>query len=428
MKHIIDTLWERGFIEQMTDDEGLRTTLAQPQKVYIGFDPTSDSLHIGSLVQIMVLSQLARHGHHPVILLGGATGMIGDPSGKSEERNLLTAEQIEHNVAGIAKQLRGIVARASEREESDAVVVNNIDWTENLSVIDWLRDIGKLFTVNYMVAKESVRRRFEDRDQGISYTEFSYMLVQAHDFLQLFEREGCLVQMGGSDQWGNITAGIELIRRKLGEQAYGLTTPLVTNAAGQKFGKTEAGAIYLDPDRTSVWDFYQYFVRVDDRDVVPYMKKFTFLEMDEIASYEGEVRERPEERAAQKRLAWEVTALIHGPSEARRMEKGAEALYAGRLEDLDRELIRAAFADSVGGTVSRARLQKGINAVDLFDETGLVKSKGEARRMIRQGALYVNNQRLEEGDDLLSETHVLPSGVVVLRRGKKEYRLLEVEA
>ncbi len=424
-KNALDVLRERGFVEQVTDEEGIRRLLETPQSIYIGFDPTADSLHIGSMIPILVLMHLQRCGHRAIGLVGGATGMIGDPSGKSEERVLQSDERVGSNLTGIRAQLEKFLDLTGESGNPPAVIRDNADWTKDITMLEWLRDIGKLFTVNYMVAKESIRRRFEDREQGISFTEFSYMLLQAHDFYQLFVQEGCRIQMGGRDQWGNITAGIDLIRRKTGEQAYGLTAPLLESSTGQKFGKSEKGAIFLDEARTSIWDFYQYFVRAEDADVIKYLKYFTFLPMEEIADLEKEVQEHPERRTAQKRLAWEFTAIVHGADQADRMEKGAEALYSGNLGELDKELLREVFSDGPSLGIPMSRIKEGGPCAEFFAETGVVKSKGEAKRLLKQGALYINNVRVNESD-LLSEAMILPSGMIVLRKGKREYMLAEV--
>ncbi len=426
MKNVYDIFKERGFIEQVTDEENLRKLLSEPQIIYCGFDPTADSLHLGSMVPLLGLMHLQRNGHHVIALLGGATGMIGDPSGRDSERNFLDEGILEANLEAQRQQIARFINFSDNSEYPAALAVNNAEWTKEYSLIDWLRGVGKKFTINYMVAKESVRKRFEDRDQGISYTEFSYMLIQANDFYHLAKENDCFIQVGGGDQWGNITAGIELIRREMSKQAYGITFPLLTSATGQKFGKSLGGALYLDANRTSPWDFYQYLVRTDDRDVVWMLKMFTFMPMDDIAQLEEEVKNNPENRKAQKRLAWEVTALVHGGEEADRMQKGAEALYAGQLEKLDADLISQVFSDGPVAEIEGEKLENGSSLLEVSVETGLVSSKGEAKRMFKQGAMYVNDKRVQE-DYMLSGNDVLEaSSSIILRKGKKSYLVVRV--
>ena len=425
MENVFDIWAARGFLEQVTDEEGLRSLLASPQTLYAGFDPTAPSLHLGNLIPILGLVHAQRCGHRVLVVLGGATGMIGDPSGKSVERSFLDEETLAENLRSQREQFARLIDFTGERFSPAAEFRDNLDWTRELTVIEWLRDTGKLFSVNAMVAKESIRRRFEEREAGISFTEFSYMLLQAYDFYHLYKEEGCRLQVGGNDQWGNITAGIDLIRRKGGETAFGATFPLLTTAAGEKFGKSEQGAVWLDPERTSAWDFYQYFVRTDDRDAVRFLKLFTFLPLEEIDALAEELAREPEARAAQKRLAWEVTALVHGEAEADRMARGARALYEGRLEDLDGELIRQVFAEGPVVEVSGEELRAAPTLVDFAPRVGLVTSKGEARRMLKQGALYVNLHRAGAGRTVGLDD-VLPAGVIVLRKGKREYLLVRV--
>ena len=426
MSNLYDVLKARGFIEQCMDEEGVRDWFTSPgRKVYVGFDPTANSLHLGSMIPLIGLMHVQRAGHAALALVGGSTGMVGDPSGRSSERTFLSDVELADNLAGMKAQMQQFMDVEGDAGHPAAKVLNNADWTADVSLIEWLRGIGKMVTVNTMMAKESVRRRLEDRDQGLSYTEFSYMLLQAWDFVYLSEAEGCLVQMGGSDQWGNITIGIDLIRRRSGEQAYGITFPLLTTASGDKFGKSEGNAIWLDSSRTSVWDFYQYMIRTDDRDVIKHLKLFTFLPLDEIEKLAKDHEENPGARVAHKRLAWEVTALVHGQVEADRMVEGAEAMYAGRLEDLDAELILQVFSEGPIYEVSVQRLDDGVDLIEMAAESGLVKSKGEARRMLKQNALYVNNQRVTD-DRVISRDDILPSGVVVLRKGKRDYLLVQV--
>ncbi len=426
MANLYDVLKERGFVEQCTDEDGVRDWLNTPGRaVYVGFDPTADSLHLGSMIPLLGLVHVQLAGHKALAIAGGATGMVGDPSGKSSERSFLNEEDLAHNLEGIKRQLAQFLDLEDSDKAPGAKVLNNADWTVNISLIEWLRGIGKMVTVNTMMAKESVKRRLEDHDQGLSYTEFTYMLLQAWDFVYLYETEGCQVQMGGSDQWGNITTGIDLIRRRGGEQGYGITFPLLTTASGAKFGKSEGNAIWLDPQRTSVWDFYQYLIRTDDRDVIKHLKLFTFLPLSEIAELEKQHEENPGARVAHKRLAWEVTALVHGSVQADRMVAGAEALYAGRLDELDADLIHQVFKEGPTFELSRQQLVDGVELIDLVAESGLLKSKGEARRMLKQNALYVNDQRASDGR-VVNENDLLPSGVVVLRKGKRDYLLVKI--
>jgi tyrosyl-tRNA synthetase len=387
--------------------------------LYCGFDPTADSLHVGSLVPIMGLAHFQRAGHTPLIIVGGATGMVGDPSGKSEERNLLTPHQVEVNSLAIEKQLSQFV---SFEGSNAARMMDNADWIGAFSYLDWLREVGKHFSINMMMAKDSVRRRLEE-EGGISYTEFSYLLLQAYDFLHLFREHDCILQVGGSDQWGNITAGIDLIRRRCQEQAYGLTFPLETAAAGDKFGKTAAGAVWLDAARTSVWDFYQYWIRSDDRDVVRRLKRFTFLPIDEIRELEQQLAEHPEDRAAHRTLAREVTAVVHGREQAEAMERGAEVLYGHEIKDLSDDQLRALFSDAPTHEIARDRLKAGIPIVELLAEAQVTPSKGEARRRLKGGGIYVNNSPVDDSYTV-SEASLASASCVVLRSGKKNYFLI----
>ncbi|MFQ5491573.1 MAG: tyrosine--tRNA ligase [Phycisphaerae bacterium] len=423
MACLVDRLEQRGFVAQLTDGDGLRALLGKGKvAVYAGFDPSASSLHCGNLVPIMGLAHFQRAGHVPIIVVGGATGMVGDPSGKSDERNLLTVEQVEANSAAIGRQLGRFL---SFEGEASAVMVNNADWIGRFSYLEWLRDVGKHFSVNAMMAKDSVRSRLEDREQGISYTEFSYMLLQAYDFLHLCRVHDCRVQVGGNDQWGNITAGIDLIRRLTGKQAYGMTFPLLTTASGEKFGKTAEGAVWLDAERTSVWDFYQYWIRTDDRDVIRNLYLFTFLSAEEIAELEGRLREAPQERAAQRALAREVTAIVHGQEQADAMEQGAQLLYKQELKDLTDEQLQMLFADAPTHEIPRDRLSAGIPIVELLAETRLVPSKSEARRRLQSGGIYVNNQPVT--DRFVADEGALASPhAVVLRSGKKNYLVVQV--
>jgi tyrosyl-tRNA synthetase len=401
----------RGMLYHSTD--GLSELLDNERvTAYIGFDPTAASLHVGSLLTIMGLARLQRCGHTPIAIVGGGTGMIGDPSGKSQERVLLSREEVEANVAGIRAQLARFLD--FDAIENPAHLVNNADWLGSIDVLSFLRDVGKHFTVNYMLDKESVNRRLGS-DEGISYTEFSYLVLQAYDFLQLFDRYRCVLQMGGSDQWGNITAGIELIRKLRSKRAHGLVWPLMTTATGTKFGKTEAGTIWLDPQLTSPFRFYQFWLNSDDRDVIRYLKFFTWLDQPAIAALERTVREAPEAREAQRTLAREVTLMVHG---------------AEGLEQAERE-TRALFGDgddpaAPAVTIPAAVLSTGIANTEFMVTLGLAGSKGEAARLIRQGGFYINDERVmdERGQVTLKD---VVEGRIRVRKGQRERRIVRLE-
>jgi tyrosyl-tRNA synthetase len=418
---ILNDLMDRGFIAATTDealDEHLETG---SRTIYIGFDPTADSLHLGHLVPIMVLAHLQRAGHKVLMVVGGATGMIGDPSGKSDERNLLTADQIDHNVAAVREQLARFV---SFEGDCPAEIINNHDWIGPMSFIDWLREVGKYFTINYMVAKESVKQRMAG-EAGISYTEFSYMTLQAYDFLHLFREAGCTIQGGGNDQWGNITAGTDLIRKaQPGAKVFGVTFPLLTTSRGEKFGKTAGNAVWLDATRTSPYQLYQYWVRSEDADVEKYLKLFTFLPMDEIATIMAEHNDAPERRVAQKALAEHATRSIHGEEGLAKAIAASGALFGGDLSALGASELKDIFADVPSTTMERAALAEGVGVLDVFAETGLAKSKGEARKKIAQGGVYVNNERVTDVDATIDAAGLLADELLVLRMGKKQYHLV----
>ena len=423
MQSVYDTLAERGFIAQCTDVEGLPKLLATEKvTVYAGFDPTADSLHLGTLVPLMGLAHFQRAGHRVLPVVGGATGMVGDPSGRSEERSLLTPERVAVNVEGIRRQM----SRFYDFEgDNPAVLLNNSDWIGRMGFVDWLREVGKYFTVNYMLAKDSVSRRLES-EQGISYTEFSYMTMQAYDFLHLFDAEGCTLQCGATDQWGNITAGIDLIRRRRQATAYGLTFPLITAPSGEKYGKSAGNAIWLDANRTAPWDFYQCLVRQDDRDVVRYLNIYTFLPTEQIQALEHSMQTAPEKREAQKALAFEVTRIVHGEETAREMVRAAEIVYRSQIKDLSDDTLSAIFADVPSTEIAAADLDVGIDLVELLARTGLTKSKSQARRLIKAGGVYVNNVRCQ-GEVNIGPGHLASESFIVLRSGKKDYHLLRVK-
>jgi len=419
---VFDELKWRGLVHQVTDD-ALGERLAGGRfTVYHGIDMTADSLHVGSLVGVLVLRRFQSYGHRPVVLLGAGTTRIGDPSGKRAERPLLAPEQIAANTAGIRAQLERLL-----KPDPAPVIVDNTDWLAPLPLLDFLRDVGKHFTVNAMLAKESVKARFAEADVGISFTEFSYMLLQAYDYLHLFDTEGCQLQIGGSDQWGNITAGIELIRKKRSAEAYGLTWPLITKADGTKFGKSEAGNVWLDPARTSPYEFFQFWMNTDDRDIGRYLRTFTSLDEAEMAALEESLVASPGQRTAHRALARAVTGLIHGEPAAAAAAQAASALFGGDLRDLDAGALAQVFAGAPSSKLSTDRVDAGVALVDVLAETGLVASKSAARQAIIQGGVSVNGQRAADLDRRIGPDDVLAGGFVVLKRGKRSYHVLHVE-
>lgn len=420
--NLVEELRWRGMLHDIS--EGAEEVLGKEKiTAYIGFDPTADSLHIGSLLPIMVLVHLQRYGHTPIPLAGGGTGMIGDPSFKAKERQLLSEEVLAHNLEGIKRQLAHFLA--FEGVPNPAKLLNNADWLCKLNLIEFLRDTGKHFTVNAMIAKESVKMRLENED-GISFTEFSYMLLQAYDFLRLHLDHGCTFQMGGSDQWGNITAGIDLIRRQTGGKAHGLTVPLVVSATGVKFGKTEAGAVWLDAERTSPFRFYQYWVNIDDNDVIKYLKFFTLLSREEIGQLERLVETEPHRRAAQTRLAEEVTRNVHG-EEGLAAAKAATAVLFGEgdMRAMSASDLLDIFAEVPSSTVPDNGLSgDGMTIVDLVVLSGLEQSKKQARNLIENGGLYLNSQRVDDMSRTVTTADAIDGQVLVLRKGKKQYHLV----
>jgi len=407
MANVLDELGERGFVQDTSNTAGLRETLEKPLTLYCGYDPTAPSFHIGNLVSIMMLAHFQRHGHRPIAVVGGGTGMVGDPSGKTSQRPILSAEEIEQNLLGLRSQL----ARYLDFSAGRALMVNNADWLLPLNLIAFLRDVGRHFSVNQMLAAEAYRTRLET---GLSFIEFNYMLLQAYDFLHLFETEHCLLQVGGSDQWANCLAGADLIRRIHGTEAFVLTAPLLTTATGQKMGKTETGAIWLDPERTSAYEFYQYWMNIDDRDVERFLALFTFLPMDEVR----ELAALPgaEIRGAKERLAFETTVLSHGRDAADEARQSSRALFGGAAEPAD-----AAPSSSR----SLRSLRVGVPLPELLLETGLVPSKGAARKLILQGGAYVNGERVLSADRTVTAADV-NDGAILLRAGKKHYHRLLV--
>ena len=414
----------RGSIHQTTDPEILKKLLADgSQTVYAGFDPTSDGLHIGNFVPLMMLRRFQKAGHCPIVLAGGATGMIGDPSGKSEERNLLSAEQIEQNLHGIMDELGQFLDFECAQP---AILVNNYDWMKEWNYLTFLRDVGKHFPVNGMLAKESVKARLEQSDVGMSYTEFSYMLLQAYDFVHLRKAYGCSLQVGGSDQWGNITAGIELGRR-MGEGAlHGLTCPLLTKSDGSKMGKTEQGAIWLSAEKTSPYAFYQYWFNTDDADVDNCLRLLTELPKDEIGMLDEDLKTNPQNRLSQQRLAESLTLLVHGQQGLDSARKASEVLFGATISEMSDKDLTQIFADVPSKKLSRDALTgEGLSIIDVLCQSGLAKSKSDARRTVEQGGAYVNNARVENLDYRLSPADLASETVVVLRSGKKRYALLK---
>jgi tyrosyl-tRNA synthetase len=417
----LSELRARGMIEQVTNEEALEGLLnSGGATIYVGFDPTADSLHVGHMLPILLLARLQKRGHTPIVLVGGATGMIGDPSGRSAERQLLTPEMIAANVDAIRPQLSRFV---SFEGSNAAIVVDNGDWTRPIGYLEWLRTVGKHFTVNYMAAKESVRRRLEDREQGISYTEFSYMLIQANDFLHLFEHHGCTIQAGGSDQWGNITAGIDLVRKARGAEVYGMTLPLLTTSGGEKFGKSAGNAVWLDPQRTSPYQFYQFWMQTDDHDVERYLKIFSFESLETIAEAMVAHTLHPERRTPQKLLAAQMTAMVHGQDAFGDALRASEALFSKELSGLSDNELGAVFSDVPSITLERGALAAGPRLSQILVQAGACASRGEANRLIQGGGVYLNNRRVD-GDRPLSEADLASKSMMVLRTGKKSYWLV----
>lgn len=423
MSDLFSELEWRGLVYDST--QGTREMLAREKTTaYVGFDPTAPGLHAGSLMQVMALARLQRAGHSPIALVGGGTGMIGDPSGKTAERVLQSREMVETNVQAIRSELERFLDFDAPR--NPARLVDNGDWLNSMSAMEFLRDVGKYFTVNYLLAKESVKRRLES-EEGMSYTEFSYSLLQAYDFLVLHDKFNCRLQVGGSDQWGNIVAGTDLIRKLRGTQSYGLVSPLLLTSSGTKFGKTEAGAIWLDASRTSPFQFYQFWLNSDDREVVTYLKFFTFKSQSDIAELERDTNAHPERRDAQRELAREVTAMVHGADHVARAERAAAVLFGGSIADASVEDILTVFEDAPSISIERGSLEVGIGAADLAVRAGLAASKGEAGRLIKQGGLYVNDRRLTDERGQITVADAIGRSVIVLRKGQRERRIVKVE-
>ncbi len=426
MVEIITDLKARGLVYQSTGEDQLASWLAEkPRSLYIGFDPTADSMHVGHMMALMNLRRFQQAGHRPIALVGGATGMIGDPSGKSEERNLLDETQLQVNSEAMKQQMSRFLD--FDGGDESALLVNNLDWMRDYPTLDFLRDIGKNFPVNMMLAKESVKSRLEESDSGLSFTEFSYMLLQAYDFVHLHDQYGCELQVGGSDQWGNITAGIDLGRRMRSVQLYGLTSPLLTKADGSKMGKTESGAIWLSAERTSPYKFYQYWINVADDDAGGCLRTLTELPLEKIDELDRSRQEEPQKRESQRTLAEHLTLLVHGSEGLSSATQASEILFGEEISDLDDAQLLDVFSDVPSLEVSADQLASGnLLMVDLLVETGLCQSKGDARRSIEQGGAYINNKRVEAMDRALTHADMASDSVIVVRRGKKKYALLKL--
>jgi tyrosyl-tRNA synthetase len=417
----IDVLRDRGFVQDLTDEDGLRQLFATERVTYyVGFDPTAASLHIGHLVGIMAMAHLKRLGHRPIALAGGATGRIGDPSFRDAERELLDDDVLARNLAGIRGQLDRIIGL----DDGDGLLVDNYDWTEGLTALEFLRDVGKHFSVNQMIARESVKKRLTEREQGISYTEFSYQLLQAYDFSVLFDRHGCRLQGGGSDQWGNIVAGVDLTRRLHGAEVFGLVWPLITRSDGRKFSKSDGGAIWLDAELSSPYDYYQWFLNVPDADVVRFLKLFTFLDLEQIEDLRSELERDPAARVAHHALAREATRIAHGDEGVASAERATAALFGGgSVTDLDDDQLTEVFDDAPSVELPRARLDAGIGLLELLTEVGASRSNGEARRLVQQGGVRINEEPVVDPQLQLGPDDLAGATTMVLKVGKKRYFL-----
>lgn len=419
MFNIIDDLQWRGAINQQTDETGLHALVSQQKiKVYCGVDPTGDSMHIGHLIPFMVLRRFQLAGHTPVILIGGATGSIGDPSGRTSERQLQSMEAVQHNVQKLTAQMHKLFL-TTDTDKASVQMVNNNDWTAPLSLLDFLRDFGKHFNINTMLSKDIVASRL---DTGISFTEFSYQILQSMDFLHLFENEGVQLQIGGADQWGNITAGLELIRKKAGHEAkaFGLTIPLMLKADGTKFGKTAGGAVWLDPEKTTPYEFYQFWLNQDDRDVIKYLKYFTFLSQEEIAELENEVATQPHKRVAQTRLAEEVTTFVHGSDALEDAKRITAALFSGDIKSLNAKEIAQGFKNMPNFTTDFTQ----ENLVEWLVTIGISPSRRQAREDVSNGAISINGDKISDTDFIITREHAIENQYIIVRRGKKNYFLV----
>ncbi|MCA1903050.1 MAG: tyrosine--tRNA ligase, partial [Candidatus Hydrogenedens sp.] len=410
-KTLFDELQWRGMVHQITHPELPEKLSTEKFNLYCGFDPTSDSLHIGSLLPIMGLVHFQRWGHKPIVLIGGGTGLIGDPSGKKEERQLQSKEDVERNAQCIKEQLSHFI---SFEGQNPAIMVNNADWLCELKLLDFLRDIGKHFSVNVMLSKDAIRQRLEDREHGISYTEFTYCLLQSYDYLYLCEHYDCRLQIGGSDQWGNIVSGMELTRRLLGKETYGLTLPLVTKADGTKFGKTESGNVWLDPNKTTPYRFYQFWINQADADTPKYLKYFTLLSQKEIRTLEEQIQTEPHKRTAQKALAAEVTRMVHGETALQNAIRASEAMFGGDLHQLELSVLEDVFSDIPNAEMPISYIQENRPILDLLVNSGVLESRGEGRRLVKNGGLYLNNERVSDENLKLNENHLLGGKLLVI--------------
>jgi tyrosyl-tRNA synthetase len=422
MMNVFDEFEWRGQVYEVT--EGLREAFASEKiAAYIGFDPSAASLHAGNLLTIMGLVRLQRFGHTPIAVAGGGTGLIGDPSGKTTERPMMSKEEVLTNVEGIKEQLKRFLDFDSRT--NPAILVNNADWLTTVSLTDFLRDVGKHFSINNMIAKESVKRRLEQ--EGISYTEFSYLLLQAYDYLILYEKYHCTLQMGGSDQWGNITAGVDLIRKVHGAKAHALVWPLLTTSGGTKFGKTEGGAIWLDARQTSPYRFFQFWLNTEDKDVISYLKYFTLLSKPEIESLAESMASSPERREAQRKLAQEITRFVHGQAELEKAERASSILFGEEVHDLSLQDVLEVFADVPSVQLAKNQFDAdGMPLVDLVVSAGLAQSKAEARRLVQGGGIYVNNLRLNDPKSPVSLKDSIEGQALIVRKGQREYRLVRL--
>jgi len=419
--NIVEDLEKRGLLHDYTDNPEMIDSLCKKSvSVYCGFDPTATSLHIGSLMPIISLVRFQKYGHTPILLIGGGTGMIGDPSGKSEERNLLDGDILEKNIAGITSQLQNLID--FDCGANSAKILNNNSWLSKMNMIEFLRDIGKNFSIGYMMSKESVKNRINER--GISYTEFTYMILQAYDFLHLFDTEKCQLQIGGSDQWGNITAGIELIRRMRAQNLWGITFPLITTSSGRKFGKTEEGNIWLDQKLTSPYRFYQYWIQTNDEDVIRFLSYFTFLTEDEIKEIANAQKENPEKREAQLQLANLITSFVHGNSATKSALRVSDLLFTGNIDGISEEDL-ISVSNEMPFTVYKN--DSPILLTDILTETGISKSKSMSRKDIAGGGIYLNNERITDEKKEITNKQLLFGKYFLLRKGKKNYHLVEIK-
>jgi tyrosyl-tRNA synthetase len=424
---ILDDLRWRGLVFDCTHPDDLANHLASGViTLYSGFDPTATSLHVGNLVPLLALRRFQLVGHRPIALAGGATGLIGDPGGRTTERKLLTAEQLSANIDGVKSQLACLLD-FDPTLSNPALILDNATWTAPVSLLDFLRDVGKYFTVNMMVAKESVRARMKDRKSGISFTEFSYMLLQAHDFWYLNREHGCTLQIGGSDQWGNITAGIDLCRKKAEKKVFGISLPLITNADGTKFGKSVEGAVWLDPSQTSPYRFYQFFIQSDDRDVIPRLKFFTFLPREEIESLAAAHGERPEGRKAHKALAANLTKMVHGETAKDDAIRASNVLFGGSIDGISKSSLADLASEVPNHLLSASELGSGIGLVDLLVRSGLSQSKGQARKDIQGGGAYVNNERRNDIQTKVTQDEFTFDRTLLLRKGKRNYAAITLK-